>query len=148
MKEKDWPRLARTGVIFATLGYMSQAVGKPIGEVVTKSIGLAFVAYPEAINKLPAMQPLFGVIFFLALALAGLSSAISLTEAFVAAQLRGIVGIEISVTELTGKWKVSQNRQEADRHGVHAGLTADGDEAMAGLVSRYGGLADPTGGAE
>jgi predicted FMN-binding regulatory protein PaiB len=39
-----------------------------------------------------------------------------------AAQLRGIVGIEISVSELTGKWKVSQNRPEADRRGVHAGL--------------------------
>ncbi|MFQ5913545.1 MAG: sodium-dependent transporter [Nitrospinota bacterium] len=71
--------------IFATLGYMSQAVGKPIDEVVAKSIGLAFVAYPEAINQLPAMRPLFGMIFFLALAIAGLSSAISLTEAFVAA---------------------------------------------------------------
>ncbi|KGF70335.1 transcriptional regulator [Hoeflea sp. BAL378] len=66
-------------------------------------------------------------------------------DAFVAAQLRGIVGIEITVQELTGKWKVSQNRQEADRRGVHAGLTAEGDEAMAGLVSRYGGLADPAG---
>ncbi|MDP6617984.1 MAG: sodium-dependent transporter [Nitrospinota bacterium] len=71
--------------IFATLGYMSQVVGKPVGEVVTQSIGLAFVVYPEAINKLPAMRPLFGAIFFLALALAGISSAISLTEAFVAA---------------------------------------------------------------
>ncbi len=71
--------------IFATLGSMSQVVGKPVGEVVTQSIGLAFVVYPEAINKLPAMRPLFGAIFFLALALAGISSAISLTEAFVAA---------------------------------------------------------------
>lgn len=73
--------------IFATLGYMSTVVGKPVGEVVKQSIGLAFVAYPEAINKLPTLRPLFGAIFFLALALAGLSSAISLTEAFVAALL-------------------------------------------------------------
>jgi transcriptional regulator len=29
-------------------------------------------------------------------------------ETFIAAQLRGIVGIEISVSQLTGKWKVSQ----------------------------------------
>lgn len=71
--------------IFATLGYISIVSGKPVDEVVKQSIGLAFVAYPEAINKLPAMRPLFGAIFFLALALAGLSSAISLTEAFVAA---------------------------------------------------------------
>lgn len=63
-------------------------------------------------------------------------------EAFVAAQLRGIVGIEIAVSELTGKWKVSQNRQEADRRGVHAGLTEDGDDRMAELVARYGGIAD------
>ncbi|MCZ4291970.1 FMN-binding negative transcriptional regulator [Hoeflea alexandrii] len=61
-------------------------------------------------------------------------------EAFVEAQLRGIVGIEIAVSQLTGKWKVSQNRPEADRRGVHAGLTGQGDEAMAGLVGRYGGL--------
>lgn len=63
-------------------------------------------------------------------------------EAFVAAQLRGIVGIEIAVTELTGKWKVSQNRQEADRRGVHAGLTEDGKDRMAELVARYGGIAE------
>lgn len=61
-------------------------------------------------------------------------------EAFVEAQLRGIVGIEIAVSQLTGKWKVSQNRPEADRRGVHAGLTGQGDEAMAGLVGRHGGL--------
>ncbi|PHR17806.1 MAG: transcriptional regulator [Hoeflea sp.] len=61
-------------------------------------------------------------------------------EAFVAAQLRGIVGIEIAVTELTGKWKVSQNRPEADRRGVQAGLAAEGETAMAGLVGDRGGL--------
>lgn len=63
-------------------------------------------------------------------------------EAFVAAQLRGIVGIEISVSQLTGKWKVSQNRPEADRRGVHAGLTSQGDGDMADLVGLYGGLQD------
>jgi transcriptional regulator len=61
-------------------------------------------------------------------------------EKFVQAQLRGIVGIDIAVSELTGKWKVSQNRPEADRHGVHAGLTQDGAAEMAELVRRYGGL--------
>ncbi|MEP3437741.1 MAG: FMN-binding negative transcriptional regulator [Hoeflea sp.] len=61
-------------------------------------------------------------------------------EAFVAAQLRGIVGIEIAVTELSGKWKVSQNRTEADRHGVQAGLAAQGDAAMARLVGHHGSL--------
>tara|TARA_R110000787_G_scaffold8652_3_gene29628 strand:- start:281 stop:916 length:636 start_codon:yes stop_codon:yes gene_type:complete len=61
-------------------------------------------------------------------------------EAFIAAQLRGIVGIEIAVAQLTGKWKVSQNRPEADRRGVHAGLTRDGDDDMAALVALHGGL--------
>lgn len=61
-------------------------------------------------------------------------------EAFVAAQLRGIVGIEIVVSQLTGKWKVSQNRPEADRRGVHAGLASQGEDDMAGLVALHGGL--------
>ena len=39
---------------------------------------------------------------------------------------RAIVGIEISLTALTGKWKVSQNRSAADRNGVANGLRAAG----------------------
>jgi transcriptional regulator len=58
---------------------------------------------------------------------------------FVAAQLRGIVGIEIAVTALAGKWKASQNRPAADRAGVAGGLAAEGAEAMAALVRERGG---------
>jgi transcriptional regulator len=59
---------------------------------------------------------------------------------FVAAQLKGIVGIEIEITRIEGKWKVSQNRPEADRRGVAAGLRALDDEArqMADLVDAKG----------
>lgn len=60
---------------------------------------------------------------------------------FVAAQLKGIVGIEIEITRIEGKWKVSQNRPEADRVKVAAGLRDNGDEAslaMAALVERRG----------
>jgi transcriptional regulator len=39
---------------------------------------------------------------------------------------RAIVGIEITLTALTGKWKVSQNRSAADRAGVVSGLGAAG----------------------
>jgi transcriptional regulator len=53
---------------------------------------------------------------------------------FIEAQMRGIVGIEIVVEQLTGKWKVSQNRSEADRAGVIDGLRAEGDDAMAEMV--------------
>jgi transcriptional regulator len=38
--------------------------------------------------------------------------------------LRAIVGIEIELTALVGKWKVSQNGSAADRAGVAAGLAA------------------------
>lgn len=63
-------------------------------------------------------------------------------EDFVQAQLRGIVGIEIAVSSLTGKVKASQNRPEADRAGVVAGLQAQGgatELAMSALVRRKGG---------
>ena len=52
-------------------------------------------------------------------------------------QIRAIVGIEIPIARIEGKWKVSQNRPIADREGVVAGLRAQGDEAslaMAALV--------------
>ncbi|RAI04402.1 transcriptional regulator [Acuticoccus sediminis] len=57
---------------------------------------------------------------------------------FVAAQLRGIVGVTVEITSLEGKWKVSQNRPVADREGVASGLDgrADGG-AMAGLVREH-----------
>jgi transcriptional regulator len=43
---------------------------------------------------------------------------------FIAAQLRGIVGVRIPVTRFESKRKMSQNRPEADRIGVAAGLAA------------------------
>lgn len=51
-----------------------------------------------------------------------------------------IVGVEIPIARLVGKWKVSQNRPAADRLGVVDGLLARGDErskAMASLVGRH-----------
>jgi len=56
---------------------------------------------------------------------------------FIAAMCRAIIGIEIKLTRLEGKWKLSQNRTEHDRIGVINGLRALGDEAsrrMADLV--------------
>lgn len=41
--------------------------------------------------------------------------------------LGAIVGIEIPVTSIEGKWKVSQNRAQTDRDGVVAGLCERGD---------------------
>ena len=60
---------------------------------------------------------------------------------FVAAQIKGIVGIEIEISRIEGKWKVSQNRSEADRRGVSEGLRQAEDDAsreMAELVEARG----------
>lgn len=60
---------------------------------------------------------------------------------FIAAQIKGIVGVEIEIARIEGKWKVSQNRPEADRAGVVAGLRGMGDEdsrRMADLVEERG----------
>lgn len=58
-------------------------------------------------------------------------------ESFIAAQMKGVIGIEIPISRIEGKWKVSQNRPAADREGVVAGLLAQGrqSEAMAALVA-------------
>jgi len=68
--------------VFAVLGYMAHSTGQPMSEVVSESIGLAFVAFPKAISLLPAFSNIFGVLFFGSLVVAGLSSSISIIEAF------------------------------------------------------------------
>jgi transcriptional regulator len=50
-------------------------------------------------------------------------------DGFVDGLLRAIVGVEIAIDTLEGKWKMSQNRPAADRLGVIAGLAAG--DAMA-----------------
>ncbi|WP_455210494.1 sodium-dependent transporter [Kaarinaea lacus] len=72
--------------VFSVLGFMAASEGKPISDVVTQSIGLAFVAYPKAISLMPGGN-LFGAVFFLCLSVAGLSSAISIMEAFVSSMV-------------------------------------------------------------
>lgn len=58
-------------------------------------------------------------------------------DEFVKRQLRGLVGFEIAIADLTGTWKMSQNRIRPDRQGVAAGLRRDhgsDKEAVATLV--------------
>ena len=52
-------------------------------------------------------------------------------ETFLAMQIKAIVGLEIPVARIEGKWKVSQNRVAADAAGVAAGLRGEGEEADA-----------------
>ncbi|HWB84371.1 MAG TPA: FMN-binding negative transcriptional regulator [Bryobacteraceae bacterium] len=62
-------------------------------------------------------------------------------EAFIAGQLQAIIGVEIPILTIQGKWKVSQNRSAADRQGVEEGLRKEGiSEEMASLVAQYGAL--------
>ncbi len=62
---------------------------------------------------------------------------------YIDSMLRAIVGIELTLTSLSGKWKVSQNRSAADRAGVVYGLRAQAEQggdaiaaAMATLVAQ------------
>jgi transcriptional regulator len=60
-------------------------------------------------------------------------------EPFIVGQLKAIIGVEIPISAIEGKWKVSQNRSAADRNGVEKGLQAEGvSEEMAKLVSERG----------
>jgi transcriptional regulator len=58
-------------------------------------------------------------------------------EPFVAAQLRGIVGLRMPIARIEGKRKLSQNRSEADRRGVAEGLAVSerqSDRSVAALI--------------
>lgn len=60
---------------------------------------------------------------------------------FVEAMLRGVVGVEVELTAVEGKAKLSQNRSPADVAGVVAGLDATGEPravAVADAIRRAG----------
>ncbi|MFC0433468.1 FMN-binding negative transcriptional regulator [Kutzneria buriramensis] len=57
--------------------------------------------------------------------------------AFVAGQLRAIVGVEVAISRVEAKVKLSQNRPAADIDGVIGGLRERGDEEMAAEVERH-----------
>jgi transcriptional regulator len=55
-------------------------------------------------------------------------------RAFIEGQLRAIVGLELQITRIEAKAKLSQNRPLSDVAGVVAGLTARGDDRNAAAV--------------
>ncbi len=82
--------------VFSMLGYLAKVQGLPVPEVTNAGTGLAFVTYPLAILKLPALNTLFGLIFFITLLTLGIDSAFALQEAF--------------TTGLHDKWKVKPEK--------------------------------------
>ena len=70
---------------------------------------------------------------------AGFASPWSVDDApgrFISGQLRAIVGVELLITRIEAKAKLSQNRSAADVQGVVAGLRERGEEASALAVER------------
>ena len=62
---------------------------------------------------------------------------------FIDKQLAAIVGAEIALTKLTGKWKVSQNRPAEDRAGVVQGLSEGGDSESSAIARWVGEKSRP-----
>ena len=71
--------------VFAILGVMASAQGVSVDEVVTSGIGLAFIAFPNVFSIMGVWGNILGVLFFLCLVFAGITSAVSLLEAISAA---------------------------------------------------------------
>src|SRR5690625_4551154 len=63
---------------------MATQQGVAIDDVVAGGVGLAFVVFPAIINEFPFFREFFGLLFFLSLVLAGLTSLISIIETYVA----------------------------------------------------------------
>jgi transcriptional regulator len=53
---------------------------------------------------------------------------------FIAAKLRGIVGLQLSVDRAEGAWKMAQKRSVEDQRGVIEGLEASGQEVVAAVM--------------
>lgn len=61
-------------------------------------------------------------------------------EDYIDSMLKAIVGIELEITRIVGKWKVSQNRAPQDRLGVLAGLRANADQDSHDMADALAGL--------
>ena len=70
--------LASIGV-FATLGFMAVTQHVAVADVATNGIGLAFIAFPTIINNMTG-GPIFGVLFFGSLLIAGFTSLVTIVE--------------------------------------------------------------------
>lgn len=85
--------------VFATLGFMAFQQGVGVGELSgIKGVALSFMTFPQVISMMPG-GPVFGVLFFGSLVLAGFTSLISLLQV-VSAALQEKFGIRRQVASL------------------------------------------------
>ncbi|KAK3101074.1 hypothetical protein FSP39_000752 [Pinctada imbricata] len=71
-------------VIFSILGFMAYEKGVSMEDVVAGGPGLAFIAYPEAISRMP-VSPLWAILFFIMMATLGFGSEFSIVECVLSA---------------------------------------------------------------
>lgn len=79
--------------IFSIMGFLAHEMQLPIDEVVKSETGLAFIAYPEAVVRMP-LPNLWAVLFFVMLFILGLGSQVSTSHkaAGLAQKQRSIYG--------------------------------------------------------
>lgn len=69
--------------IFSIIGYMAYVQGVAVEDVAASGVGLAFMVFPTAISTLPALNELIGILFFVSLFTAGVTSLISILQAVI-----------------------------------------------------------------
>jgi transcriptional regulator len=65
-------------------------------------------------------------------------------EPYITGQLRAIVGVEVLIGRVEGKWKLSQNRSDADSAGAIAGLEAADEHDLSAAMRQLGRPARPS----
>ncbi|MBO8171810.1 MAG: sodium-dependent transporter [Bacillaceae bacterium] len=69
--------------VFSAIGFMAHQQNVAVEDVAAGGVGLAFAVFPQILNEMP-LGNVVGILFFVSLIFAGLSSLISIVETFIA----------------------------------------------------------------